>query len=183
MEQGEDPEVFCREVWPDLVRALSLMCRDDALGQDAAQEALATVVARWARVSRMASPKGYAYRVGVNAAKDALRRRAREQRPAVSVQSAATTRPSVPDDEAVADRLALADALRRLPPRQRLAVALRYLGDLSVSDTAAAMRCRPGTVRALCHQATQSLQASPDLAWHPSSTAPTATAAEVQPNV
>lgn len=40
-----------------------------------------------------------------------------------------------------------------LPPRQKEVVALRYFEELSVADTAAAMACRPGTVKALLHKA------------------------------
>lgn len=51
------------------------------------------------------------------------------------------------------DRVAVTAALRKLPGRQRVAVALRYFADLSVEDTAKVMGCAPGTVKALTHQA------------------------------
>lgn len=157
----DDAEEFCRQHWHPLARALAAYTGDAVLGQDLAQEALARVLARWPRVSRMRSPGGYAYRIGVNLARDALRQRGRR------ADMPASPGESEYPEHAV--RLVVADAVDRLPERQRLAVSLRYLADLSVAQTADAMRCRPGTVKALCHQATQTLRASPDLDWHPSS--------------
>ncbi len=43
-------------------------------------------------------------------------------------------------------RLALRDALRALPPRQRAIIVLRYLEDLGVDEIARILGCRVGTV-------------------------------------
>ena len=51
-------------------------------------------------------------------------------------------------------RATLAD----LPDRQREAVVLRFFEDLSVEETAAAMKCAEGTVKATVHQALRSLR-------------------------
>lgn len=48
--------------------------------------------------------------------------------------------------------------LDELPERQREAVVLRFLEELSVEDTAAAMQCATGTVKATVHQALRSLR-------------------------
>jgi RNA polymerase sigma-70 factor (sigma-E family) len=48
-------------------------------------------------------------------------------------------------DQAAA--LDLRAALRRLPPRQRATLVLRYYCDLSVEDTARALNCSTGTVK------------------------------------
>lgn len=45
-----------------------------------------------------------------------------------------------------------------LPKRQREVVVLRIFEELTVAETAAAMRCREGTVKALLHKATQRLK-------------------------
>ncbi len=45
-----------------------------------------------------------------------------------------------------------------LPARQREVVLLRIFEDLSVRETATAMGCREGTVKALLHKATRRLQ-------------------------
>jgi len=45
-----------------------------------------------------------------------------------------------------------------LPPRQREVVMLRIFEDLSVKETAAAMACREGTVKAMLYKATRNLK-------------------------
>ena len=49
--------------------------------------------------------------------------------------------------------------VRRLPERQRVAVVLHYLDDLSVDQVAAAMGVAVGTVKALLFKARQKLSA------------------------
>jgi DNA-directed RNA polymerase specialized sigma24 family protein len=44
-------------------------------------------------------------------------------------------------------RLEMEAALRELPPRQRAVLVLRFYCDLSVTQTAAVLRCAPGTVK------------------------------------
>ncbi len=46
----------------------------------------------------------------------------------------------------------------KLPPRQREVVVLRIFEDLSVAETAKAMGCSEGTVKALLHKAMNSLK-------------------------
>ena len=50
------------------------------------------------------------------------------------------------------------DLLQKLPSRQREVVMLRVFEDLSVRETAHAMGCREGTVKALLHKATAKLK-------------------------
>src|SRR5688500_2085145 len=45
------------------------------------------------------------------------------------------------------DRIAMTQALRELPARQRAVLVLRYLMDLDVAATAEAMGCSEGTVK------------------------------------
>jgi RNA polymerase sigma-70 factor (sigma-E family) len=69
---------------------------------------------------------------------------------------------NTPADQAVTpngspeDRIVLLSALARVPARQRAALVLRYWEDLSVEETAQAMRCSPGTVKS---QASRGLEA------------------------
>lgn len=116
------------------------------------------MIVRWEKVSRMSSPGGYAYRIGVNLAKDALKRQERERHQSGPEE--------LTPEQDHATGLVVRQALAQLPERQRLAVALRYLADLSVNETATVMRCQPGTVKSLCHQATTGLRTSPELSWH-----------------
>jgi RNA polymerase sigma-70 factor (ECF subfamily) len=61
-------------------------------------------------------------------------------------------------DPPAADLAALATALAGLPARQREAVSCRYLRRLSVRDTAAAMGCAEGTVKATVSAAMNNLR-------------------------
>ncbi|MEO0476092.1 MAG: sigma-70 family RNA polymerase sigma factor [Planctomycetota bacterium] len=49
-------------------------------------------------------------------------------------------------------------AIRKLPPRQQEAVSLRYMQGLSTSETAQAMRCAEGTVKATLAKALRALR-------------------------
>lgn len=57
---------------------------------------------------------------------------------------------------------ALAEALRRLPPRRRLLVFLRYFGDLSYSEIARVCGISEGTVAATLSQARHELMMALD---------------------
>ena len=63
-------------------------------------------------------------------------------------------------EEAVVDRIVVADALAKLTSRQRLAVVLRFRADMTVSEIADAMGCAPGTVKATLHQSLAKLKVS-----------------------
>jgi RNA polymerase sigma-70 factor (ECF subfamily) len=75
----------------------------------------------------------------------------------------ADTRPA-PGDEpgdtaaATEQRQLIRAVLAELPERQREAVVLRFFEELSVEETAAAMNCAEGTVKATIHQALRSLK-------------------------
>jgi RNA polymerase sigma-70 factor (ECF subfamily) len=56
------------------------------------------------------------------------------------------------------ERERLRAVLDQLPDRQREAVLLRFFEDLSVEETARAMACAPGTVKATVHQALATLR-------------------------
>ena len=115
------------------------MAGDPDLAQEATAEAFTRALERWDRVGRMASPSGWAYRVGVNVVKRRLRRAKLEGLLAPrspSVQPPPTLEPE------------LWEALRSLPIRQRTALALRYVCDLTQADVARVMGIAPGTVAA-----------------------------------
>jgi RNA polymerase sigma factor (sigma-70 family) len=94
-------------------------------------------------------------------------RRLKRQRRARATETplallAETAHPVVPEeadpDALIAARQALAVALTELPARQRLALALRYVHDLSDAEIATALGCREGTVHALLSRGRQTLR-------------------------
>ena len=105
-----------------------------------AQEACARAYSRWSSVHEYAEP--WCVRVASNLALDALRARARSARRQEKLHA-------VPLHEGPGsdERLDLYAALSALPRRQREAVMLRYLGDQSEQQTAAALGCSVGSVK------------------------------------
>jgi RNA polymerase sigma-70 factor (ECF subfamily) len=110
--------------------------RTDLAG-DAADEAFARALARWARVSKMTSPGAWTAQVALNVVRRSIRRTAREH--ALLVGN------SPPDVAPVTDP-ELWELVRALPERQCTAVVLRYVGDFTHAEIARAMHVRPGTV-------------------------------------
>lgn len=149
VESG-DIEQFYVSMRPRLVGFLGMYCGDAAVGEELAQEALARVWARWPKVRRLDSPQAWAYRVGLNLATSLLRRRVVAVRAHRRLTAEASVSPSEIDH---ALHLDVRRAVATLPRRQRAAVMLRFFADLSVEETADAMSCAPGTVKALTHQA------------------------------
>lgn len=70
---------------------------------------------------------------------------------------------SVEDPPSQAFDPALRRALLGLPPRQRLAVVLRYAHDLSEEGVADALGCAPGTAASLLSRARAELRRAPEL--------------------
>jgi RNA polymerase sigma-70 factor (ECF subfamily) len=94
------------------------------------------------------------------------RRRAREvETPLALLPEAAepVVRQGSDPDALIAAREGLAAALSGLPARQRLALALRYVHDLSDAEIAAALGCREGTVHALLSRGRRTLRRDPQL--------------------
>jgi RNA polymerase sigma factor (sigma-70 family) len=103
----------------------------------------------------MERPVGWVYVVALNTERSRWRRERRE-RP----EDDETTAVTVTADPAgpVVATVVLRDALTRLTSRQRAAVVLRFLADLTVADIADVMGCAEGTVKATLHQALRKLR-------------------------
>lgn len=136
-----DPEftALFETAYPSAVRLGQRMLGTTAAGEDVASEALARAYARWRTVRRHPAPEAWVLRTATNLAIDQLRRR----------RSVAAEAPIDDPADAVAVRLALANALAHLSRRQQAVVSLRYLADLSERDVAAALSISPGTVKSM----------------------------------
>jgi RNA polymerase sigma factor (sigma-70 family) len=139
---GEDDHDFTawyQEAHPKIVTSLLLTTGDLHAAEEAADEACARAYARWKRVSLMDSPTGWTYRVAFNV----LRRRWRR---ATLEQTLLLKRPPTPTIPAPAGESW--DAVRTLPLRQRTAVVLRFVGDLTEAEIAQVMGVTRSTVSA-----------------------------------
>lgn len=153
---------FCEREHRRLVGTLTLHCGDPYVAAELAQEALARVCGDWRRVQQMDAPGAWLHRVAVNLASSHYRRR-KAERSAVLRYGSRQVEDLGTDP---AGTLAVRRALAGLPLRQRTALVLRYYSDLSVEQTADAMRCAPGTVKSLTSQALQRLRDTADLTEH-----------------
>jgi RNA polymerase sigma-70 factor (sigma-E family) len=142
------PEGF-EEAFDELFpRAFSLARRlvgDSDVAEDIAAETLARAYAHWPRVATLEYRDGWVLRVAANLAVDRVRRRPE----IIAVPPAA---PGPGADDLVVLRVALVAALGSLPRRQRQAVALRYLGDLTDGQVAAALGISVGSVKTHIHR-------------------------------
>ena len=143
-------DAFYRRLHPRVVASLILAVGDVELARDATAEAFTRALADWSRVQRMASPDGWVFKVALNVVRRQARRRTRERELLARIPVATASLPA----EVTADFWA---ALDRLPPRQRLAVALRYGADLTEIAVAEAMGIRRSTVSATLAAARRSI--------------------------
>jgi RNA polymerase sigma factor (sigma-70 family) len=147
-----DLAVFCEGQWPRLVATLAFLVRDARAAEDLAQETLTRACQHWNTVATMEYPGVWIHRVAVNLARTHNRREATRRR----VTTALAEREAVPRDRTT--EMVVRDAVRDLPERERVAIVLRFFADLSVRDTAAAMRVSEGTVKFLTHSAISRLR-------------------------
>jgi RNA polymerase sigma-70 factor (ECF subfamily) len=147
--------------------AAILSSRDEA--SDVAQDVAVDVLRSLGRLREAEAFDAWVHRITVRHALRALRRRrdsrAAETPLALMLEADEPAAPLGPDRELVlATRSALAGALAALPPKQRVALALRYVHDLSDDQIAAALGCRPGTVHALLSRGRATLRRDDQLA-------------------
>jgi RNA polymerase sigma-70 factor (ECF subfamily) len=135
-DSAEFDAVFDR-LFPEAARLAFRIVGERAAAEDVAAEAFARALARWETVGRLPYREAWVLRVAINLAVDTMRRkRPRQER---------GQRPDI--TEIATLRIALAHALGTLPRRQREAIGLRYLSDLTDQEVADVLGISEGTVR------------------------------------
>lgn len=143
--QGDEYAEFAAARAGHLYRSACLLTGGDVhLAEDLVQEALGRMYVSWGRVSRSDNPAAYAQTVLTRTFLAHRRLRSSSER-------ATDVFPDLPDP-AAADgdtplRLTLVEALRRLPPKDRAVVVLRYWEDRSIEETAEVLRTSSAAVR------------------------------------
>jgi RNA polymerase sigma-70 factor (sigma-E family) len=129
-----------------------LLCGDWHRAEDLVQTSFIKLYRAWNRIAGHHTLDAYTRQILVRTFLDENRRGFfhRER-----VTNTPADRAATPNGSAE-DRIVLLSALARVPARQRAALVLRYWEDLSVEETAQAMRCSPGTVKS---QASRGLEA------------------------
>ena len=127
-----------------LMRVAVALTGSRADGEDLLQAALERVLRNWHRVE--SDPEGYLWRTLYHLAADRWRQRGRWRTRLAEFRGQAPT--DTGDGVAAVDlRDELVRLLRRLPPRQRAVIVLRYWEQHSETETAALLGCSEGTVK------------------------------------
>jgi RNA polymerase sigma-70 factor (ECF subfamily) len=117
--------------------------------EDLAQESLLKAFGLLGRIDNpIRNPRAYLLRIATNLWIDTLRRRERER---TATATDAPAEPAPPDTSA-AVRSAGAVLLQRLAPRERAAVVLKDVFDMSLDETADVLETTVGAVKAALHR-------------------------------
>jgi RNA polymerase sigma-70 factor (sigma-E family) len=161
-ESDEEFRKFMRGRWPAMVRLAYGLTGDLGHAEDVAQAAFARAYASWARVARTGDPDAYVRRIVINENHSRFRRRRVAENLVDAVPEPSGQRAADAAD-ALSDSEALLKALRRLGPRQRAVLVLRFWMDMSEAETAAALGCSVGTVKSQASRALAALRGSAEL--------------------
>ena len=142
-------EWLVREHSAAAVRLAAALCGRSADAEDVAQEAFLKVFHSLDRFRPDAALRPWLLRIVANEAKNHNRSGRRRTALALRAGSRRESAPLSPEDAVMAERDADAvlEAVASLPDRDRLVVGFRYFAGLSERETAAALGCRPGTVK------------------------------------
>ena len=136
--------------YPRVRRTLTLAVGDAELADEATAEAFARALERWAQVRRADAPHAWVHTVGLNLVRSTLRRRGLERRWLARQRVEHFPAPPEPDGP-------LWQAVAALPDRQRTAVALRYVADLTEQQVGDVMGISRGAVASTLSAARASL--------------------------
>jgi RNA polymerase sigma-70 factor (sigma-E family) len=154
---------FMHGRWPTMVRLAYALTGDQGHAEDVAQAAFARAYASWPKVRRTGNPEGYVRRIVINENRNRFRKHRVTERltdaPPEPGPSAGMADATSQYDE----RSALMAALRRLGPRQRAVVVLRYWLGLTEAEAAAELNCSVGTVKSQASRALATLRQSAEL--------------------
>ncbi|WP_418058960.1 SigE family RNA polymerase sigma factor [Pimelobacter simplex] len=138
-------DAFVAARLPHLLKLGRALSGDEQRGADLVQDALERALPRWRKLD---DPEGFVRRAMVNRS-ISVWRKVRRERP-LPQTSDSPTRASHRDRPHDHELFA---AVRRLPPRQRAVIALRYYEDLTEAQTADVLGCSVGTVKSQAHRA------------------------------
>jgi RNA polymerase sigma-70 factor (sigma-E family) len=151
MDKVQDFAAFAAAQSRPLLGFAHALTADPHDAWDLTQETLVRMGERWDR-SRFDEPAAYARTVMVRLNIDRIRRLRRE------LPLLGGPREEAPVDVVGEAEAWLVDALRTLSPRQRTALALRYVEDLDVRAIADRMGCSEGTVKSQLSRGTERLR-------------------------
>ena len=140
-----------------MIRLAHIMLGDRQSAEDVVQEAFCGLYRRWSHLSDPGSAVHYVRSAVLNHCRSVLRRRATSQAPRDLARHPEPARSAESAVLTIQERDEIMRAVRRLPPRQREALVLRFYADLSAEETATTMGISPSSVRSATHRALASL--------------------------
>lgn len=165
-EKAEDFARVVDEHYSRVFRAAVSVTRDRRLAEEIVQETFLAAFRKFGSFSGKSSPFTWLYRIMVNQfcrhyRREKLRSRlgfVRGENHSRQIENA-ESRSASPAAEAVRseERRLVLEALERLPVKLRLPVAMHYFDGLPLSEIAAVLRCRVGTVKSRLFQARRRL--------------------------
>jgi RNA polymerase sigma-70 factor (ECF subfamily) len=159
LAQAGDREAFARLVmrWSPKLHAFAARSLGNTeAAKDVVQETWVNALRALGRLEDPARFPAWIFAISSRKCTDALRSKYRTKRLSSTLEDSAEF-DAQPGSDADA-RLDLAAAFERLPPEQRVAVALLYGEDMSVSEIAAVMGVPPGTVKSRLSAARKALR-------------------------
>jgi RNA polymerase sigma-70 factor (sigma-E family) len=157
---------FVSERGTGLLRTASLLCGARSDAEDILQTALEKAYRHWGKLSADDDPEPYVRRILVNLTIS----RARRWRVLREVYMPSPPEmPSASETSTVELRGVLIDELRRLGPRQRAVLVLRYWEDMTEADTAKMLGCSVGTVKSQAARGLARLRERMGTSAHPAS--------------
>ncbi|MEV6814012.1 SigE family RNA polymerase sigma factor [Micromonospora sp. NPDC051296] len=152
--RGSGFESFLRESGAGLLRFAHVLTLDRAAAEDLTQETLIRVGLAWSRLRDDGNPVGYAQRTMVNVFLNERRRRK-----AIPVERVPESAREDPELAAVDSAAVIRQILGSLPPKQRAAIAMRYLADLPDHQIGQLLGCTEATVRSQMSRGLSTLRA------------------------
>lgn len=146
-------DAFYRSEYKTMLGIALALAKDTSEAEDMVQEAFISAHRRWDRISQYDSPRAWVRRVLINRVTSLRRRLTSELR---AVSRIGPPPPEPPDlSPETAD---VWNEVRKLPYRQQQAIALHYVGQLSMTEIADAMGCSEGTVKSHLYRAREALK-------------------------
>lgn len=162
-------EVLARRSCRLALRTAGAILHDRDAASDIAQDVAVDVLRSLRKLRDPRAFDAWVHKITVRHVLRATRRRsvARDAETPLALLTEADHPPAAEGTDqttVLAARELLAVALSALPPKQRIALALRYVHDLSDAEIATALGCRPGTVHALLSRGRAALRRDAQLA-------------------
>ena len=152
-------DAFYVKEFPRMVDLAYALSGSRLAAEDLAQDAMISAHSDWSRVGGLDRPGAWVRRVVINKSASLFHRRKAELKAIARLAPIRGAPPAKLDSESEH----IWGEVRRLPKRQAEAIALHYVGGLSVAESAEVMSCTENTVKAHLHQARMSLAQRPSL--------------------